>query len=96
MRACLAVTNERIKEANMERTLGYALMDGLESGHFHTIPTLLDTLKNTFSLEDVVWIERHEVLRDIFSVRFRASSGNFMINERLRHPLEVSGYAVEK
>ncbi len=74
LRACLAVTNERVKEANMERTVGYALIDGLETGHFRTIPTLLSTLKDTFSLEDVVWIERHEVLHDIFSVRFRASS----------------------
>lgn len=96
MRACLAVTNERIREANMERTIGYALVDGLETGHFRTIPTLLSTLKNTFSLTDVIWIERHEVLQDIFSIRFRETSGTFMINERLRHPLEVTGYAVEK
>lgn len=60
------------------------------------IPKLLETLKNTFSLSDVVWIERHEVLTDTFSVRFRASSGTFMINERLRHPLGISEYAVEK
>ena len=51
-----------------------ALMDALETESFGNIPTLLKTLKTIFSLDDVIWIERHEVLHDIFSVRFRESS----------------------
>ena len=33
MRACLAVTNERINEANTERTIAYTLVDALEITH---------------------------------------------------------------
>jgi hypothetical protein len=83
MRACLAVTNERITEANTERTLGYTLVDALEKDTFDSIPALLSTLKTTFSLTDVIWIERHEVLADIFSVRYRESSGNMPVNLRV-------------
>jgi hypothetical protein len=90
MRSCLAVTNERIGEANIERTIGYTLVDALENKTFGTIPALLSTLKKTFSLSDVLWIERHEVLHDIFSLRFRESKGNLMINERLQNPLPTS------
>jgi hypothetical protein len=83
MRCCLAVTNERINEANTERTIGYTLVDALENNTFGTIPALLTTLKNTFALSDVVWIERHEVLHDIFSVRYQESSGNTPVNTRI-------------
>lgn len=73
MRACLVVTNERINEANTERTIAYTLVDALENHTYGTIPTLLTTLKNTFSFQDVIWIERHEVLADIFSIRYQES-----------------------
>ena len=73
MRACLSTTNERIKEANTERSIGYALVDALETNTFGNIPTLLSTLKNTFSLTDVLWIERHEVLPDLFALKYRES-----------------------
>lgn len=86
MRACLAVTNERILEANTERTLSYAFLDALETGRFGTIPTLLTTLKSTFSLEDALWIERHEILTDIFSIRYRESYGIAPVNERISIP----------
>jgi hypothetical protein len=83
MRACLAVTNERINEANTERTIAYTLVDALENNTFGTIPALLTTLKNTFSLVDVLWIERHEVLTDIYSIRFQESYGNTPVNARI-------------
>lgn len=83
MRACLAVANERLSEANVERILAYGLSDALESNSFGTIPKLLSTLRDTFSLEDVLWIERHEVLQDIFAIRYRASLDNNLVNERV-------------
>lgn len=83
MRSCLAVTNERIQEANTERTLGYALVDALETHSIGNIHTLLTVLKDTFSLSDVMWIERHEILSDIFAVKYRESHGNIPVNERI-------------
>lgn len=73
MRFCLSVASERIQEANTERTLGYVLIDALETQSFGNIHTLLTILKNTFSVTDVVWIERHEVLTDIFAIKYRES-----------------------
>lgn len=96
MRSCLAVTNERIGEANIERTIWYTLVDALENKTFGTIPALLATLKKTFSLSDTLWIERHEVLHDIFSLRFRESSGSLMINERIQNLIVSSWYTTEK
>lgn len=86
MRSCLAVTNERIIEANTERSISYSLMDALEHHSFGSIPTLLTILKDTFSLQDAIWIERHEVLHDIFSLRYRESHGNLPVNERITLP----------
>jgi hypothetical protein len=86
MRSCLAVTNERILEANTERTLGYSLLDALETWSLTNIPTLLTTLKTTFGITDVLWIERHEILHDIFSVRYRDSQGISPVNERISLP----------
>jgi hypothetical protein len=83
MRTCLSVTNERINEANTERTLGYTLVDALEKETFDSIPALLSTLKTTFSLSDVLWIERHEVLHDIFSIKYRESTGAMPVNLRV-------------
>ncbi|GAB0175131.1 MAG: hypothetical protein HHAS10_10100 [Candidatus Altimarinota bacterium] len=83
MRACLAITNERINEANTERTIAYTLVDALENNTFGTIPALLTTLKNTFSLVDVLWIERHEVLKDIYSIRYQESHGHAPVNARI-------------
>jgi CRP-like cAMP-binding protein len=80
MRTCLAVTNERINEANTERTLGYTLVDALEKETFDSIPALMTTLRNTFELMDVLWIERHEVLKDIFAIKYRESAGNIPVN----------------
>jgi hypothetical protein len=90
MRSCLAVTNERIQEANTERTLGYALVDALETHTIGNIYTLLSILKKTFSLTDVVWIERHEVLHDIFAVKYRESHGNTLVNEKIDVPNRTS------
>lgn len=86
MRTCLVVANERIHEANTERTLGYALVDALETHSFGNIHKLLTILKDTFSLTDVIWVERHEILRDIFSIRYRESHGNMPVNERIFLP----------
>jgi hypothetical protein len=86
MRSCLAVTNERIQEANTERTLGYALVDALETHTIGNIYTLLSTLKTTFALSDVIWIERHEILHDIFAVKYRESRGNILVNEKIEVP----------
>jgi CRP-like cAMP-binding protein len=83
MRACLAVTSERIAEANTERTLGYTLVDALENRDFESIPALLSTLSKTFSVSDAIWIERHEVLHDIFAMRYRDSHGPIPVNTRV-------------
>jgi hypothetical protein len=83
MRCCLAVTNERINEANTERTLGYTLVDALEKWTFDTIPWLLSTLKTTFSLTDILWVERHQVLHDVYALRYRETRGNTPVNERI-------------
>lgn len=83
MRACLSTTNERVREANTERSIGYALVDALETHTFGNIPTLLSTLKNTFSLTDALWIERHEVLHDLFALKYQESRGNIPVNERI-------------
>lgn len=83
MRACLSVTNERVSEADTERTIAYTLVDALENNTFGTIPALLTTLKNTFSLIDVLWIERHEVLTDIYSIRYQESYGQTPVNARI-------------
>ena len=87
MRTCLAVANERIHEANIERTLGYALVDALETQSFGNVHKLLTVLKDTFSLSDVIWIERHEVLSDVFSIKYRESHGNTPVNERIILPV---------
>lgn len=92
MRACLSTTNERIKEANTERSIGYALVDALETNTFGNIPTLLTTLKNTFSLTDVLWIERHEVLSDLFALKYRESLWNIPVNERIKNPISEKSY----
>jgi hypothetical protein len=86
MRSSLAVTNERIVEANTERSISYSLMDALEHHSFGSIPKLLTILKETFSLQDVIWIERHEILHDIFSLKYRESTGTQPINERITLP----------
>ena len=86
MRSCLAVTNERIQEANTERTLGYALVDALETHSIGNIHTLLTILKDTFSLADVVWIERHQILQDVFAIKYRESHGSSPVNERIDLP----------
>lgn len=86
MRSCLAVTNERIIEANTERSISYSLMDALEHHSFGSIPTLLTILKDTFSLKDIIWIERHEILHDIFSLKYRESQGSNPIHERITLP----------
>ncbi len=96
MRACLSTTNERVKEANMERSIGYALVDALEAHTFGNIPTLLSTLKTTFSLADVLWIERHEVLHDLFALKYRESHGNIPVNERLHSPIPENSYICVK
>jgi hypothetical protein len=90
MRSCLAVTNERIQEANTERTLGYALVDALETHTIGNIHTLLSILKKTYSLIDVLWIERHEILHDIFAVKYRESHGNALVNEKIEIPNRAS------
>ena len=86
MRSCLAVTNERIQEANTERTLGYALVDALETHSIGNIHTLLTILKDTFSLSDVAWIERHQILQDVFAVKYRESHGSSPVNEKIDLP----------
>lgn len=86
MRACLAVTTERIREANTERTLWYALVDALETQSYGNIPALLTILKDTFNLEDVIWVERHEILQDVFAIKYKYSHGSNPVNERVVIP----------
>lgn len=83
MRVCLATTNDRIREANIERTLDYALSDTIESDPTRSIPKLLDTLRHIFALSDVIWIERHKILDDVYAIRYRASLGAIPVNERI-------------
>lgn len=83
MRACLATTNERIHEANMERTINYTLSDVIESDTSHSIPKMLETLKKIFSVPEIIWIERHEVLKDIYAVRYRSNLGITPVNEKI-------------
>jgi flavorubredoxin len=73
MRACLASTNIRIREANMERTIDYTLVDTIESDVSHSIPKMLENLKKTFSVPEILWVERHEILKNVFSLRYRSN-----------------------
>ena len=73
MRACLATTNDRIREANIERTIDYTLTDVIESDPTRSIPRMLEILKKTFSVPEIFWIERHEILHDVFSLRYRSN-----------------------
>ncbi len=72
MRACLSTTNDRIHEANIERTIDYTLADTIESDPARSIPKMLDTLKKIFALPEVLWIERHEILEDVYSLKYRS------------------------
>jgi hypothetical protein len=83
MRACLATTNERIREANMERTIDYTLADTIESDISRSIPKMLETLKKIFSVPEILWIERHEILKDIYSVKYRSNLGITPVNEKI-------------
>ncbi len=83
MRACLATANERIREANIERTLNYTLADTLETDGTHGIPKVLETLQKTFSLKEILWIERHEILKDVYSLKYRSGAGITPVNEKV-------------
>lgn len=83
MRACLATANERIREANIERTLDYTLIDTIESDTTRSIPKMLKILQDTFSLPEVLWIERHEILENVYSLRYRSTLGIVPVNERI-------------
>lgn len=72
MRACLASTNDRIREANMERTIDYTLSDTIESDTSRSIPKMLETLKKIFDVPDIFWIERHQILRDVYAIKYRS------------------------
>lgn len=74
MRACLSTTNDRIREANIERTLNYTLTDTIESDPTRSIPKMLETLQKIFTLPEVLWIERHEILEDIYSLKYRSNA----------------------
>ena len=83
MRACLATTNDRIREANIERTINYTLTDVIESDPTRSIPRMLEILKKTFSVPEIFWIERHEILHDIFSLKYRSNHGVIPVNEKI-------------
>lgn len=83
MRACLASANERIHEANMERTIDYTLADALETDRNQSIPKMLETLKKIFHVPDIIWIERHQILTDIYAVRYRSNMGVTPVNEKI-------------
>lgn len=83
MRACLATTNDRVREANIERTINYTLSDVIESDTYKSIPKMLETLKKTFSVPEIFWIERHEILHDVYSLRYRSNLGVIPVNEKV-------------
>lgn len=88
MRACLASTNDRIREANMERTIDYTLSDTIESDTSRSIPKMLETLKKIFGVPDIFWIERHQILKDVYAIKYRSNQGVVPVNERV----EMSKY----
>lgn len=92
MRACLSTTNDRIYEANIERTIDYTLADVIESDPARSIPKMLGTLKKIFSIPEIFWIERHEILEDVYSLKYRSSMGNTPVNEKI----DMSKYREEK
>lgn len=83
MRACLATSNERIREANIERTIDYTLTDALEADETKSIPKMLEILRKIFSLPELIWIERHEILEDVYSIRYRTQSGSLPVHEKI-------------
>lgn len=85
MRACLATSNERIREANIERTIDYTLIDTIESDRTGSIPKMLEILRKTFAVPEVLWIERHEILEDVYSLKYRSTLGITPVNERIHH-----------
>ncbi len=83
MQASLISTNTRLREANLERTLDYALSDYFEKHINEGVVPCLKLLKKTFHLKDVIWIERHKILKDVYAIKYIASNGDEPINERI-------------
>ncbi len=91
MQACLISTNTRLREANLERTLDYALSDYFEKHITEGVAPCLKLLKKTFHLKDVIWIERHKILKDVYAIKHIASNGEVPINERIDIEKELVG-----
>ncbi len=77
---CLFSSNKRIGEANIERMLLYTMDEYIENHDQKNIIPLLQSMKELFSMEAVYWIERHEILENVFAIRY-SSENNLPINE---------------
>ncbi len=60
-------------ESNIERMLLYTMSNYLET-HTRNILPLLTSMKQLFSIHEVLWIERHEVLEELYILRHSSES----------------------
>lgn len=77
---CLLSSNSRINEANIERMLLYTMGEYLEDHEQKNVIPLLQSMKHLFDMNSIYWIERHEILEDVFAIRY-SSENIYPINE---------------